>query len=192
MTRFNSRSRWLVPLLVAACGGAGTEDDGGGGGGGGTPDASSGEALVNGVPASQYYGQFAHATTMTHVEGAVAFTMTGGKNAFLAQFFLMPGGALQLFYEEGSGTVSSTGWSLNTDPATKKKLTGTWRIEGATLVLDSYMSCDGVTFNSKPALHCTLDAAIVTSAAVGRSGTFKTDPFGPTSPDDTEFASYQP
>lgn len=188
MTRFDSRSRWLVLLLVAACGGTDGDD---GRGGGDPPDGSTGEALVNGVPASQYYGQFAHATTMTHVEGAVAFTMTGGKNAFLAQFFLMPGGALQLFYEEGSGTVSSTGWSLNTDPATKKKRTGTWRIEGATLVLDSYMSCDGLTFNNQPALHCTLDAAIVTAAAQGRSGTFK-KAFGPTSPDDSEFTAYQP
>lgn len=187
MTRFVSRSRWLALVLVAACGGM----DGGGGGGGGTPDGSTGEALVNGVPASQYYGQFAHATTMTHVKGAVAFTLTGGNNAFLAQFFLMPGGSLHFFYEEGEGTVSSTGYSLNTDPATKKKRTGTWRIEGAKLVLDSYMSCDGLTFNNQPALRCTLDTAIVTAAAEGRSGTFQ-KAFGPTSPDDSEYTAYQP
>jgi len=74
---------------------------------------------------------------------------------------------------------------------TKKRRSGTWRVEGAKLVLDSFMSCDGFLFNDKPALRCTLGAPILTADAQGRSGTFQKR-LGDSSPDDSEFADYVP
>ena len=184
-----TRCSILVTCVLAACGGGG-----GGGGGDDEPgaDAAMNEPLVNGVPASQYYAQFAHQTTNTGVDGAAAFPETAdGRNAFLVTFFMMPNGALQLFYAEGEGDVTATGWSLNIYTNTKKKRSGTWRVEGAQLVLDSFMRCDGLTFNDKPALRCTLTAPILTAAAQSRSGTFQKR-ISASNPDSSEFAEYVP
>ena len=182
MTRF----AMLITCGLAACGG-----DSGGGGGGGT-DGGSNEALVNGVPASQYYGQFAYQMTNTGVDGAAAFPLNAsGNNAFLVTFFMMPNGGLQLFYAEGEGDVTATGWSLNIAGNTKKKRSGTWRIDGAQLVLDSFMRCDGMLFNDKPALRCTLTSAILTAGAQGKGGMFQKR-ISASSPDGSEFAEYVP
>lgn len=156
------------------------------------PDGSTNEPVVNGKPASQFYGQFTHAVTKAEVSGAAAFPeQADGRNAYLATFFLMPNNELVLFYAEGEGSVSPTGHSLNIITSTKKRREGTWRIDGAALALDSFMRCEGFTFNDKDALRCTLTQSIVTSAASGRAGTFRTG-IGLASPDDSEFAEYAP
>lgn len=181
----------LMACVLAGCGGGGSD----GGDDTMTPDAGSGgmnEPLVNGLPASQYYAQFAHATTKAGVVGAAAFpAQSDGRNAFHTTFFLLPNNQLQLFYAEGEGDVTSTGWSLAIYGNAKKKRTGTWRVEGARLALDSYMLCDGFELNGKPALNCTLASPIITAAAQGRSGTFQKE-IGESSPNDTEFAEYVP
>jgi len=175
----------VLCAFLAACGGGNGDDTAPDGGG-------SNEPLVNGVPASQYYGGFAFQTTKTGVQGAAAFPAApDGRNAYLVSFFMMPGNDLQLFYAEGEGEVDSTGFSINVFDGAKKRRSGTWRVDGAKLVLDSFMSCDGFLFNDKPALRCTLSAAILTADAQGRSGTFQ-NRFGASSPDDSEFADYVP
>jgi hypothetical protein len=177
----------FIFLAITACGGGG-----GGGDDTGGSDGGGGEPLVNGEPASQYYGRFAFQTIKTGVEGAAAFPAAAdGRNAYLVAFFLLPNNQLELFYAEGEGEVSSTGWSLNIFGNAKKRRSGTWRVDGAKLVLDSFMSCDGLLFNDKPALRCTLSAPILTADAQGRSGTFQRR-LGESSPDDSEFADYVP
>ncbi|MDQ3364955.1 MAG: hypothetical protein M3680_05960 [Myxococcota bacterium] len=187
LTRMNALSTGLV--LALGCGGGGSTGDGDDGV---DIDASTQEAIVNGKPASQFYGQFTHAMTNRGIDGAAAFaTQPDGRNAFLVTFFLMPNNKLELFYAEGDGQVTSTGHSLAIYGTAKKRRMGTWRIEGTELELDSFMRCGGFTFNGKDALRCTLETAIMTPAAVGRTGTF--DPgFGTSSPDDSEFADYVP
>jgi hypothetical protein len=178
----------LILVCLAACGGGGDDDPMMMT----TPDAPASEVVINGKPASQFYAQFAHATTMAEIGGAAAFPAQGdGRNAFLAQFFLLPNGKLVLFYAEGEGTVTSTGHSLNIFGSAKKRREGTWKIEGAQLVLDAYLRCDGFMLNGKDALRCTLAAPIITAAAQGKTGTFQNG-IGPSSPDDTEFADYGP
>jgi hypothetical protein len=170
-------------VALTACGGQSLD--------GPDPDASAQEPLINGMPASQYYAQFAHATTRTAVSGAAAFPLTDDRNAFLTHFFLMPNGELELFYAEGDGDVGLDGWSLNVDTTTMKRKSGTWKVEGSKLVLGAWMSCDGTLLNDKPALRCTLTQTIVTSAAQGRSGMWE-KAFGMKSPDDSEWTDYQP
>ncbi|MDQ3338165.1 MAG: hypothetical protein M4D80_23615 [Myxococcota bacterium] len=178
----------LLSLLVLGCGGGGNDDDGMMM----QPDAAMNEPTINGKPASQFYAQFAHATTKNEVAGAASFpAQPDGRNAFHASFFLMPDSKLVLFYAEAEGEVTATGHSLAIFNNTKKKRMGTWRIEGAQLVLDSYMRCDGFAFNGKDVLRCTLSSAIITPAAQGRAGTFQNG-IGAASPDDSEFADYVP
>jgi hypothetical protein len=177
----------IILVCLAACGGGGESDDA-------MPmaDAAMNEPVINGKPASQFYAQFAHATTKAEVSGAASFpTQPDGRNAFLAQFFLMPNGKLVLFYAEGEGSVSPTGHSLNILGSTRKRREGTWRVDGAQLALDSFMRCDGLAQDGKDVLRCTLGASIVTPAAQGKSGTFRNG-FGMSSPDDSEFADYVP
>ena len=185
----------VLALMIGAALAGGCVIDGtdnGGGDGSGSGSGSTTEVLIDGVPATEYYAQFSHATTGTGIEGAAAFaTTTDGRNVFLATFFLMPGGQLQLFYKEGEGEVDTTGWSINTFSGTQRKRTGTWKVDGAKLVLDSWMSCTAMDFNDKPALYCTLTTTIVTPAAQGRSGMYRPR-FGASSPDDSEFADYVP
>jgi hypothetical protein len=179
--------RLILTMCLAACGGGGSSGDDAP-----APDGSMNEPLVNGKPASQYYAQFAYATTKAEVGGAAAFPAQGdGRNAYLAQFFLMPSNKLVLFYAEGEGDVTATGHSLNIINSTKKRREGTWRIDGAQLALDAFMRCDGFTLNGKDALRCTLSSTIVTAAAQGRAGTFQNG-IGMASPDDSEFADYGP
>ncbi|MDX2086504.1 MAG: hypothetical protein SFX73_01585 [Kofleriaceae bacterium] len=192
MTRLANGSRWrsLALMLLTACNGGGQSGDDDPGPGPG-PDARVQEPLINGMPASQFYGQFAHATTMTAVSGAAAFPQTGDRNAFLTHFFLMPNGEHELFYAEGDGDVGLDGWSLSVDTTTMKRKSGTWKVEGSKLVLGTWMSCDGMELNGAPALRCTLTSAIVTAAAQGRSGIWE-KAFGMKSPDDSEWTDYQP
>jgi hypothetical protein len=186
MTRFDTFVLAWAAGLALLSGGCGND-------GGSNPplDGNMQEAIINGLPASQFYGQFAWQTTMTAVEGAAAFPLTDGRNAFLVSFFLMPNGAFELFYAEGNGEVSSTGWNISTVSNSKRRREGTWKVEGAKLVLGSFMTCDGFSLDDKPALHCTLSSSIVTPAAQGRTGTFQKR-FSASSPDDTEFAEYVP
>jgi hypothetical protein len=180
--------RVLIAICVLGCGGGGSDDDGMMM----QPDGSMNEPLVNGKPASEFYGQFAHAVSKNEMSGAAAFpAQADGRNAYLVTFFLMPSNKLELFYAEGQGEVTATGHSLAILNNTKKRRTGTWRIDGAQLVLDSYMRCDGFTLNGKDALRCTLSSTIVTAAAQGRAGTFQKG-IGDASPDDSEFADYVP
>lgn len=179
----------LLLCVLAACGGGGDSDDG-------MmmppPDGSMTEPLINGKPASQFYAQFAHATTKNEVSGAASFpAQADGRNAYLATFFLMPDGKLVWLYAEGEGEVTATGHSLAIYTSSKKKRTGTWRIDGAQLALDAFMRCDGFALNGKDALRCTLSSSIITAAAQGRAGTFQNG-IGPASPDDSEFADYVP
>jgi len=182
------RTMLISAVLAAGCGGGGSDDDGM------TmpPDGSMNEPIVNGKPASQFYAQFTHAVTKAEVSGAAAFpSQPDGRNAYLATFFLMPNNQLVLFYAEGEGDVTATGHSLAIFANAKKQRTGTWRIDGAQLVLDSFMRCDGLALNGKDVLRCTLSSAIITAVAQGRAGTFQNG-FGESSPDDSEFADYVP
>jgi hypothetical protein len=163
---------------------------GGGEDGGVESDAAMNEPIVNGRPASEFYAQFAHALTMAEVSGAAAFpAQADGRNAFLVAFFLMPQQRLELFYAEGEGDVTPTGHSLAVFGNAKKRRSGTWRVDGASLVLDSYMRCDGFSFNGRDALRCTLSSPIITAAAQGRAGTFQ-NATGASTPDDSEWADY--
>jgi hypothetical protein len=180
----------LTIAAVGACGGNGANGGGVDGGGGSAP--GGGDTTVNGVPASQFYGQFAYATTGTYMEGASAFSaQSNGVDAFLVDFFLMPGNQLVLYYGEGAGDVEGDQWSLNLLMSTEKKRTGTWKVDGVNLVLDSFMTCQGLTFNGGPAVSCTLNSAIVTPDAVGQSGLFRKSLYQAT-PDDSQFSDYQP
>lgn len=178
----------LISLFLLGCGGGGNEGDGMM-----QPDASTmNEPLINGKPASEFYGQFAHATTKAEVSGAAAFpAQADGRNAYHVAFFLLPNGKLELFYAEAEGEVTATGHSLAIFNNSKKRRTGTWRIDGAQLALDSFMRCDGFAFNGRDALRCTLSSTIITAAAQGRAGTFQKG-LGEASPDDSEFADYVP
>lgn len=182
------KRRMTMFLMLAACGGGSTGDDDQG-----TPDGGgSAMVLVEGLPADQFYGQFSYAKSQTGLDGAAAFPVnSAGNNAYLAHVFLMPNGVLDLFYSEGEGEVDSTGWSLNIQTTTKKKRTGTWHVQGAQLVLDAFLTCDGLTYNSKPKLHCTLAQTIVSPGAQGKAGMFD-KMLGAATPDDSEFAGYGP
>ncbi|MGE0547643.1 MAG: hypothetical protein AB7O24_01080 [Kofleriaceae bacterium] len=179
----------VVPAITIGCGSGGTEgDDDDSGVDGGSDD----EPIVNGLPASQFYRQFAWQTTMTGVEGAASFPINGaGHNAFLATLFLMPGGDATVFYGEGEGDVSTTGHSLNLDASTFKRRSTTWKVQGSELVLGNLMHCTGMSLNDEPVLRCTLDAVIVSSQAQGRAGLFE-NRLGASSPDDSEWTDYQP
>jgi hypothetical protein len=172
-------------VVLAACGGSGGDDGGG-------PDGGGNEPLVEGIPASEFYGKFAYQQTNTGFDGAAAFpTNAAGNDAFVVDAFMMPGNAVQLFYAEGEGEVSPTGFSINVQETTKKKRTGTWRVVGAELDLGGFLRCTGMTLNNSPALRCTLQQAIVTAEAQGHAGTFR-KMLGAHSPDDSEYASYTP
>lgn len=177
----------LTFLFALGCGGGATDDDSPG-----TVDGGPSDVLVNGKPASEFYAQFTHAVTRAEVGGAAAFpAQADGRNAFVVQFFLLPAGELALFYAEGEGEVTQTGHSLAIFGDAKKRRAGTWRIDGAQLVLDAYMRCDGFALDGRDALRCTLTSPIITAAAQGRAGTFRNG-IGESSPDDSEFADYVP
>ncbi|MBA3397161.1 MAG: hypothetical protein H0T89_31320 [Deltaproteobacteria bacterium] len=171
-------------VLALGCGGGGGNDDGDPG-----VDAAVNEPIINGKPASEFYGQFAHTVTGAGMGGAAAFPSQGdGRNAYHVTFFLMPNNKLELFYAEGEGEVTTTGHSLAIYNDSKKRRSGTWRVDGAELVLDTHMRCTSFTFNDRDVLRCTLTNPIITAAAQGRAGTFK--PGFAASPDDSEFADY--
>jgi hypothetical protein len=189
MTRYHTLLVALMSFTFTT--GCATDDDDTGGGDPTNPTPGE-EALVNGEPASTFYGRFTHATSRKGVEGAAAFTaQADGRNAFLITFFLMPDNRFEVFYAEGPGEVSSTGHSINLIGDSRKRRSGTWRIDGSKLRLGDLVSCDGMALDDRPVLRCTLDGVILTTAAQGRSGTFAFG-FGEATPDDTEFADYVP
>jgi hypothetical protein len=182
------RVAFTTMILAATMSGCG----GGGGGGTQNPDAAANEPTINGKPASQFYGQFTWQMTKGPVDGAAAFeTQPDGRNAYLATFFLMPDHVLKLFYAEGAGDVSATGWNIAIRNDAKKRRSGTWRIDGAKLVLDAFMTCGGLTLDERDTLRCELATAIVTPVAVGSGGFFDIVHKMQT-PDDSEFSDYVP
>lgn len=175
-------------MTLAACGG----DTTGGGDDGMTVDGGSSTATVEGVPADQFYAQFAYAKTKTGLDGAAAFPENAsGNNAFLAHVFLMPNNKLVVFYGEGHGDVSLTNFDILIDKATEKRREGTWHVDRDQLVLDSYLTCDGTTIQGDPRIRCALKSAIVTTAAQGKLGLFG-NRLSASGPDDSEFADYRP
>jgi hypothetical protein len=158
----------------------------------GSPDAGSVETQINGMPASEYYAQFQWETTGTSVSGAAAMsTNASGNDLFVADFFPMKDGSLFIYYGEGQGEVNTTGFSINYDKATLTKLEGSWRIDGAELVLGDYFRCSALTLNGVETLRCSLDATIVSQEAVGSTGYFEVDRFGESSPHDSEWQDYK-
>jgi len=148
--------------------------------------------LVNGKPASEYYGQFTWDKTNSALQGAAAFpAQPDGRDVFLVTFFLMPDHTFELFYLEGTGEASPTNWVV-TEAATdaKKRRSGTWAIEGAELVLGSYLRCGGATLTGHDALSCTLTTPITTTAAQDQTATCWLWFHG--APDDQLFADYVP
>lgn len=189
-----TRTPFLFPLLALILASCAADDEMGGGGsgpdgGGGGPDGG-GEALVNGIPASEYYAQFLWEETATYSSGAAAFPEQDGYDAYLAHLFLMKSGERYLFYGEGEGDVTSTGHSLNLDPSTYTRETGSWSIDGSTLLIGDVMHCDGLSFNGDDVLQCQLDRAIVSDAAVGRTAILKIG-FGESTPFDSEWSEYE-
>lgn len=159
----------------------------------GSPDAAPGggssEPSINGEPASQYYSRFVWENSKTHNYGAAAFTSTNGRDIYLLQFYLNKNQTFIAFYEEGKGDVSGTGYRINSDVASKKRLTGTWRVNGAMLSLGTLADCVGIFFNDQPALQCKLTNAVDSSAATQRTAVVKKF-FGPSKPSDSNWADY--
>lgn len=181
-------------LLLAACGG----DDGGDGGGDDNLDdspadidAAPGEAIVNGKPASEYYGQFAWEVTGSYAYGGGAFAaQADGRNAYIASVFLYQDGTSVLFYAEGDFDVSPDGFSGSRYPGASVRRNATWSIDGAQLLIGDDLQCDGVVYNGEEVLHCELARAIDTSAAVGQSSYLRRSGLNST-PDDSEWADYE-
>lgn len=182
-----------VVLLVCACGAPpeGGGDDAGLSGGGGGGGGGGGDATVNGVPASQFYDQFTHEAAKREAGGAGAFpAQSNGDNMFHAAIYLYRDGRFFLFYKEGEGEVTATGYSGSFRMDTAARRTGTWSLQGATLKLGSLMSCSGMSFNGKDVLRCTVDSAVITPAAVGRSATLRLG-ISESTPDDSQWADYR-
>ncbi|MGE0550387.1 MAG: hypothetical protein AB7O24_04590 [Kofleriaceae bacterium] len=183
-TRFQ-RVLWVA---VLAAGATACADDGGDPVGGESPGD---EPLINGVPASEFYDQFAWASSESHAVGFGAFpAATDGRNEFGVQLFLMPGGKAELFYQVGVREQQGSLEITTFDPATKKRKASTWQVDGATLQIGSVMHCEGLTSDGHPALGCELDASIVSPQAVGRLAILENQ-FGENSPDDPEFDTFQ-
>lgn len=191
MTRIEVFAFACAMALTAACGGGDDDDDDDGGGGGG-PDGSPSEPTINGMPASQFFGQFHFETTQTALQGAVAFPpQPDTRNAFLANFFVMKNGEFKLFYGEGEGEVTSSGWSLNIFNDARKRRQGTWSIDGTILLFGEFLRCSGAELNGEPIMNCTLTSAVITPDAVGRGNIFSVRA-DRVAPDDTAFADYVP
>ncbi len=180
----------LIPLvlLAAACTDSPQDPPSADGGTTNVDAQSQGEAIVNGKPASEFYGQFVWETSNGKMGGAASFPQSGTFDATKWDFFLRTDGSYAFFYAEGSGTVSPTGASLNLDTSTFKKLEGDWSIEGADLLLSPYLRCSGLVFNDAEVLSCELLQVVNTSAAVGSEGIARLS--APSSPFDSEWSEY--
>ena len=164
----------------------------------GTPGTSSGSsgtsgtstATINGKPAAEFYGQFLYETTKRDLEGAAAMAaQANGDNAFLASLFLKQDGSFILFYVEGKGEVTSTGHAISYDKTKGRKVTGSWSLDGVSLVAGP-LTCNGLSLDGKDILDCEVTSAIVSSGAVGKSSMFKKG-ISEQSPSDSEFADYK-
>ncbi len=178
----------LVTAL-AACGSSGDTNTGADATPSQGADAAQSEGLVNGVPASEYFGQFVWEVSDGALSGAAGFPVTESYDAYKIDAFLREDGTYQLFYGEGSGTVTSTGHSLNLDTTTFTRLEGEWSIDGTELVLAPYLRCQGLTLNGSEVLSCDLTQRVVTEAAVGYGGIAKLSV--PSSPFDSEWSDYR-
>ena len=187
----------LLPMLVVACGGDDPSDDGSTDTtdttdttDGAAPDADPGEPLINGEPASVFYGHFVYDEIQTHNEGPAEFPLTDGKNIYVAQFYLLADKSYVMYYDEGDGEVRGDGtYAIAVAPEDKLRLTGTWRVTGSTLELGSLLACDGLSFNGERALQCQIVTPPGVSAAT--AGLALVLPYGnPTAPDSSRWADY--
>ena len=177
----------LLALGASACGAdddPGTTVDGSLSPDAATLDGGPSEPLINGEPASVYYGRFVFEQTSTHNEGAAAFPRVDGKNIYLVQFYLRADHTYVMFYSDGEGEVRGDGtYSMAVAPADQRRLTGTWRVDGSKLVLGTLLSCDGLSSNGQPALQCRIVTPPGSSGAP--QGIALVERYGnPTEPDD--------
>jgi hypothetical protein len=185
-------------FVLAACSSTTTDSGTSGGQGsssGGTTSSSGGSsgsstATVNGVPADEFYAQFQLETIKTSMDGAAAIpAQSNGNNAFLTSLFLQKDGSFTLFYVEGKGEVTSSGHSLNYDSKQGRKVTGSWSVQGTSLVAGPF-KCSGLSFNGENQLRCELKSAVVSAGAVGKSASL-TKGISQSSPSDSRFADYR-
>lgn len=187
----------LVVTLLAACGdaqpgGHRTGPGGEGPGPGGEGPGPGGEALINGVPAGEYYDQFTWEATDTYVVGLGTFpAQDDTRDAFLVHLYLMGDGGFILFYEEGQGEAYYSGWSLLTFDGTLRRREGTWSIDGTELDVGGLLRCSGFSYNGEEMLECGLASRIVSDVAVGYAATLEIDDFGASSPNDEEWHDYR-
>jgi hypothetical protein len=151
---------------------------------------NGGNTTINGKPADQFYGQFAYETIKTDMEGAGAMaSQDNGDNAYLLNLFLKEDKSFVLFYVEGQGEVSATGNSIQYDPKKGRKVSGTWSIDGASLVVGPF-ACDGLNFNGRDVISCEVKQAIVSDGAVGHTAMLDKGEQN-ASPNDSQFADYK-
>lgn len=147
-------------------------------------DAGPDEPLVEGEPASAYYGRFVYERTGTHNDGAAEFPRVDGKDVYHVEFYLRANHDYVMFYSDGEGEVRADGtYSIATAPADQRRLTGTWRVVGAKLELGSLLACDGLALDGRPGLLCRI---VTPPGSVGApQGLAAVRPYGlPTDPDD--------
>ena len=187
----------LLCALAVACGGDATgddatddstddatddtTDDG--------PDADPGEPLINGEPASVFYGPFVYDELETYSEGVSEFPLTDGKNIYIVQFYLLADETYIMYYADGEGELRFDGYSMAVAPEDKLRLTGAWQVTGSTLELGSLLACDGLSFNGERALQCQIVTPPGSPAAT--EGTALALPYGNlVAPDDSRWDEY--
>lgn len=148
-------------------------------------DAGPSEPLIEGEPASVYYQRFVFERTGTHNDGVAAFPLTGGKNIYHLEFYLRANHEYLMFYSDGEGEVRGDGtYSIAVADADKRRLTGSWQVAGAKLLLGTLLACDGLLLDGRPGMTCR----VVTppGSAGAPQGLAPVRPYGlPTNPDDS-------
>ena len=154
------RLGFICVALSTVIGVSGCTDEDGSGNENGTVNEQ--EPIVNGMPASVFFAQFAWESSRSHLVGHLSFpAAASGANAASAQIFLMPSSRMELFYKEGVENGPITDFL----PDTRKHRSGTWRIEGTDLVLDSFLRCQGLELNGAPETLVALGRSPGTPAA---------------------------
>ncbi len=168
---------------LVACGNADSTTDAS------TTRSDGAEPIINGEPASKFFGRFVWETSQTHNKGAGAFSRTNSKDTYVLNFYLNMDHSYIAYYGEGEGSVSGTEYTISYDTTTMKKLTGMWSINGTKLTLGSLVSCDGITYNDKAMLRCKLVSSPGTAAAT--QGSALVGPhFRTSTPSDSQWAEY--
>ncbi|AKQ64523.1 hypothetical protein A176_001435 [Myxococcus hansupus] len=146
--------------------------------------------MVNGLPASEYYAQFAYEKYAGAPGGAAAFpARQDGINLFAATVYLKQDKSFIVYYAEGTGTVRSNGYTAEIPSSRMFKRTGAWSVSGGSLKLGDLLTCKGLKVDGNDALYCTLDRAIGYADAVGKSAVFTRSTH--LSPNDRQWADYQ-